>query len=159
MKSCNFIILISIFSANDFIKNKIFFCPRWSKQWNQNLQGNYSFIREILYCRGWRYGDCYFERWRLSSRFEFIGNLKQAKIRWSKHSFESIQMKLIFSPVPPKITWFSGFCRKYIRASKIWIFWLFWGLITLSFLPFFNLFLNRSWTFPSKVILVLSPIF
>ncbi|AYK15144.1 MAG: hypothetical protein WBJ94_11580 [Methanosarcina flavescens] len=27
MKSCNFIILISIFSANDFIKNKIFFVP------------------------------------------------------------------------------------------------------------------------------------
>ncbi|ALK04799.1 MAG: hypothetical protein AAY43_02665 [Methanosarcina sp. 795] len=27
MKSCNFIILISIFSANDLIKNKIFFVP------------------------------------------------------------------------------------------------------------------------------------
>jgi len=27
LKCCNFIILISIFSANDFIKNKIFFVP------------------------------------------------------------------------------------------------------------------------------------
>jgi len=147
----NFIILFSIFSANDFIKKKCFFR---SIDLNNEIKIYGPIIfhsMKILLQRVkiWRF---LFWARRLSSRFVFYCGFETGKMRWSKYIFESVQVKWISCSVLFRnslIPYFRWELRESFHNSNLLILW---SLFTFVFLPFFNSFLNRGKLFSWQVI-------
>lgn len=143
MNRYNFIILFSIFSANDFIKKKCFFSP--IDLINEiKIYGLIIFhSRKILLQRVkiWRF---LFWAWRLSSRFVFYCGFETGKMSWSKYIFESTQVKWISYSVLLQESLISyslwEACDSFHNSNLL----VLWDLFRFIFLPFFNSFLNRG---------------
>jgi len=147
----NFIILFSIFSANDFIKKKYFFVL-FDLNNEIKIYVTIIFHSKEISLQGVKIRRFLFWARRLSSRFVFLLEVWEGKIGWSKYVFESTQVKwiscsvLLRNPITSCFWW--ELLENFHNSDLLTL----WCLFRFVILPFFNSFLNRDKLFSWEVI-------